>query len=52
MKNDQLTCDVLVIGSGPGGAMTAMILAEAGVDVILAEEGPSIALESANPYSF
>ena len=29
----------LVIGSGPGGAMTAALLSEAGVDVVLCEEG-------------
>jgi len=51
MKNDKLTCDVLVVGSGPGGALTAMILAEAGIDVILAEEGPSIAAEATRSYS-
>ena len=33
-------CDVLVIGSGPGGAVVAKELAEAGRDVILLEEGP------------
>ncbi|MFT3772091.1 MAG: GMC family oxidoreductase [Minicystis sp.] len=34
------TCEVLVIGSGPGGAVVAKELAEAGRDVILIEEGP------------
>jgi choline dehydrogenase-like flavoprotein len=33
-------CQVLVIGSGPGGSVVAKELAEAGVDVILLEEGP------------
>lgn len=33
-------CEVLVIGSGPGGAVAAKELAEAGRDVILLEEGP------------
>lgn len=35
-----LSCDVVVVGSGPGGAVVAKELAEAGVDVILLEEGP------------
>jgi choline dehydrogenase-like flavoprotein len=33
-------CEALVIGSGPGGAVVAAELAEAGLDVILLEEGP------------
>ncbi|EYF00826.1 putative OXIDOREDUCTASE GMC-TYPE [Chondromyces apiculatus DSM 436] len=33
-------CEVLVIGSGPSGAVVAKELAEAGRDVILLEEGP------------
>ena len=33
-------CQVLVVGSGPGGAVVAKELAEAGRDVVLVEEGP------------
>jgi choline dehydrogenase-like flavoprotein len=36
------SADVLIIGSGAGGAITAATLAEAGLDVLIAEEGPCI----------
>ena len=44
-------CDVLIIGSGAGGATTAAILAEAGLDVIVVEEGPWVAQGSVVPFS-
>jgi choline dehydrogenase-like flavoprotein len=34
-----LSCDVCVIGSGAGGAVTASTLAGAGIDVLIVEEG-------------
>lgn len=37
-----VACDVLVIGSGPGGAITAYELSRAGCDVALCEEGAEI----------
>jgi choline dehydrogenase-like flavoprotein len=43
--------EVLVIGSGPGGALTACVLAEAGRDVLLLEEGPWLPLDSCAPFS-
>ncbi|MEN9805269.1 MAG: hypothetical protein RIS41_2116 [Actinomycetota bacterium] len=46
-----LTCDVLVIGSGAGGAPTAALLAEAGLDVIVAEEGSFVEQGSIVPFS-
>ena len=40
MPEQNIDCEVLIIGSGPGGSITAALLAEAGRDVILVEEGP------------
>jgi choline dehydrogenase-like flavoprotein len=47
----RLRAEVAVIGSGPGGAITACLLAEAGRDVVLLEEGPFLPLESCAPFS-
>jgi choline dehydrogenase-like flavoprotein len=46
-----LQAEVLVIGSGPGGSVTASLLAEAGRDVLLVEEGPFVPLEACAPFS-
>lgn len=46
-----LEARALVIGSGPGGSVTALHLAEAGWDVLLAEEGAHHALTETEPYS-
>lgn len=43
--------DVLVIGSGPGGATTAALLAEAGQDVLLVEEGSRYHVDSSPDHS-
>lgn len=48
---DEVRADVAVIGSGPGGAVTACTLAEAGRDVVLLEEGPLVALEATPAFS-
>ena len=40
-----------VLGSGPGGAITAALLAEKGLDVVLLEEGGNRPLESCTPFS-
>src|SRR5947208_9619741 len=37
-----LSCEVLVIGTGAGGASAAATLADAGVDVLMLEEGPYV----------
>lgn len=42
-------CDVLVVGSGPGGAVVAKELAERGLDVILLEEGPPYGKKEMRP---
>jgi choline dehydrogenase-like flavoprotein len=44
-------CDVLIVGSGAGGATTAAILAEAGHDVLIVEEGPWIEQGEVSPFS-
>lgn len=37
----QLECDVVIVGTGPGGAAAARVLAEGGAKVVLLEEGPA-----------
>ena len=47
----QLRTEIAVVGSGPGGAITARTLAEAGRDVVLIEEGPHLPQDSCEPFS-
>ena len=44
-------CEVLIIGSGAGGATTAAELAEAGFDVVVVEEGEWIPQGEVAPFS-
>jgi len=39
-KDQQLEADVVIVGSGAGGATSAEILSAAGLDVLVVEEGP------------
>lgn len=43
--------DVVVIGGGPGGVVSATLLAEAGFKVCLLEEGKNLSLQSAIPFT-
>ena len=47
----QLATEVLVVGSGAGGATTAALLAEAGIDVLIVEEGPWVDQDTVTPFS-
>ena len=46
-----LTTEVLIIGSGAGGAVTAAALAAAGRSVTVVEEGPWVDADSVEPFS-
>jgi choline dehydrogenase-like flavoprotein len=47
----RLSADVLIVGSGAGGATTAALLAEAGFDVLIVEEGPWVDQDTVAPFS-
>ena len=38
-ENQNISCDVVVVGSGAGGAATAWMLARDGWDVVMVEQG-------------
>ncbi len=43
--------EVVIIGSGPGGSITAALLAEAGKKVLLLEEGDYLGLDSCTAFT-
>ena len=43
-------CDVVIVGSGPGGATAAEVLTAAGWSVIILEKGRNHLLELAPPH--
>jgi choline dehydrogenase-like flavoprotein len=47
----QMRCEIAVVGSGPGGAITACLLAEAGREVLMVEEGPFLSPDCCRPFS-
>jgi len=51
MAGENIRCQVLVIGSGPGGSITASALAARGMDVLLLEEGQNLRNDSCAPFS-
>jgi choline dehydrogenase-like flavoprotein len=48
---ERVSCEIAVIGSGPGGAVTASVLANAGRDVLVVEEGPLVPASACRPFS-
>ncbi|MFZ1101792.1 MAG: GMC family oxidoreductase [Hyphomicrobiaceae bacterium] len=46
-----LDSEIVVVGSGPGGAITACLLAEAGRQVLLVESGPFLTLEECPQFT-
>jgi choline dehydrogenase-like flavoprotein len=44
-RSTVIDCDAVIVGSGAGGATVAHELAEAGLDVVIVEEGPSVSRE-------
>jgi len=51
LEDTRLEAEVLVVGSGAGGATTAATLAEAGFDVLVVEEGAAVRQGEVVPFS-
>ena len=43
--------EIAVVGSGPGGALTAALLAEAGKEVVILDKGAHLPLSSCEPFT-
>jgi choline dehydrogenase-like flavoprotein len=50
-RERSFSCDVVVVGTGAGGAVAGTELAESGRDVLFVEEGSWIPTQSFNPYT-
>jgi len=50
-NDSKMSCEVLIIGSGAGGSPTAALLAEAGFDVLVVEEGRWVEQGTVAPFS-
>ena len=50
-NESKISCEVLIIGSGAGGSPTAALLAEAGFDVLVVEEGRWVEQGTVAPFS-
>lgn len=48
---ERIACEIAVVGSGPGGSITACLLAEAGRHVVLIEEGSHYPPDTIPPFS-
>jgi choline dehydrogenase-like flavoprotein len=48
---DRISREIVVVGSGPGGSVAASLLANAGRDVLVLEEGPFLPASSCRPYT-
>lgn len=51
MSGADTVVEIAVIGSGPGGALTAALLAEAGKEVVILDKGAHLPLTSCEPFT-